>query len=145
LTVFRSWQVSSPAVVTSQSLVARTFRKQCAPTENHQPGDSSKIMHLFHKRSFYSVAFLGKRCRAEKNKTAPTKGHKTHPAFASGTVEIRGSSLSPLPPLSPLSDFSPLSAFSFLSHWMSLAWASTGRIKLTATIAKILRSRRNSS
>jgi hypothetical protein len=60
----------------------------------------------------YSVAFLRKRCRVEKSKTAPKKGNNTHAVLGSGTVVIGGAPFPPLPPLSSLSDFSPLSPLS---------------------------------
>ena len=43
-----------------------------------------------HAKGFYSATFPRKRCRAEKSRTAPKKVNKTHPAFASGTSEMRG-------------------------------------------------------
>jgi hypothetical protein len=38
------------------------------------------------QQRFYSVPFARKSCLAEKSRTAPKKGTKTHPAFASGTT-----------------------------------------------------------
>jgi hypothetical protein len=75
----------------------------------------------------YSVAFLRKSCRAEKNRTTPRKGINTHPAFASGTTGICLSF--PLPLFSPSLPF-PLSC---------PAYASAGRIKVTATRAQTFR------
>jgi hypothetical protein len=45
----------------------------------------------YNSTAVYSVAFSRKSFRAEKSRTAPIKGTKTHPAFASGTAEMRGS------------------------------------------------------
>jgi hypothetical protein len=77
----------------------------------------------------YSVAFLGKNCRAEKIRTKPRKGINIHAVFASGTDETRGSPLSPFSPLSGLSGL-------FLSF---PANASAGRTKAAVTRAQTLR------
>jgi hypothetical protein len=69
----------------------------------------------------YSVAFLGKNCRAEKTRTNPRKGINTHPVFASGTDETLGSLLAGLSAL-------------FLS-----AYASAGRTKAAVTRAQTFR------
>ncbi len=91
----------------------------------------------------YSVAFLRKRCRVEKSKTAPKKGNNTHAVLGSGTVVIGGAPFPPLPPLSSLSDFSPLSPLSPLPQSMSLPCVSAGRMRLAVTMMKILRSWRD--
>jgi hypothetical protein len=77
----------------------------------------------------YSVAFLGKNCRAEKTRTNPRKGINTHPAFASGTDETAES---PLPSFFTLSGLSGL----FLSF---SANASVGRTKAAVTRAQTFR------
>jgi len=47
---------------------------------------NAKLQAAAIQQRFYSVAFVLKSCLAEKSRTAPKKGTKTHPAFASGTT-----------------------------------------------------------
>ena len=80
------------------------------------------------QRPLFWYAFERKRCRDEKSRTAPKKGIRTHAAFASGTTGIC---------LSPLS-------FPFQLSLLSLslscpAYASAGRMKVTATKTQTLR------
>jgi hypothetical protein len=61
------------------------------PMEIDTPPLTAALWVATIQQPFYSVTFPRKSFRAEKSRTAPIKGTKTHPAFASGTAEMCGS------------------------------------------------------